>query len=61
MESYQERIQTFKNWSADFPKHILAKAGFIYSGTDDIVICPFCQVEGFKWLKNDDPFVDHLK
>lgn len=62
METYKDRIQTFENWSSDFSKHILAKAGFVYTGRDDIVICPFCHVEGFKWIKiTDDPFLDHLR
>lgn len=59
--TFEARIKTFDNWSSDFPKRALAKAGFIYTGKDDIVYCPSCEVEGFNWLKTDDPFADHLK
>lgn len=59
-ESYERRLETFKNWKSEFPTCKLAKAGFIYSGEDDIVICPFCQTEGFNWQQEDNPLEDHM-
>lgn len=60
-DSYEKRLETFKNWKSGFPACKLAKAGFIYGGEDDIVLCPFCQVEGFRWLEDDNPLEDHLQ
>lgn len=59
-ESYERRLETFKNWKSEFPACRLAKAGFIYSGEEDIVVCPFCQTEGFNWQEEDNPLEDHL-
>lgn len=61
MESYQKRLETFENWKSDFPASKLARAGFIYSGEDDVVLCPFCHVEGFRWLQDDNPLEDHIQ
>lgn len=56
----EERIKTFLNWpNNQISKDNLAKAGFIYTGKDDIVICPFCKVEGFRWVTGDNPMEDH--
>lgn len=60
-KSYDKRLETFKSWKHDFPKEKLARAGFIYTGEDDIVMCPFCRSEGFRWQAVDDPIADHLK
>lgn len=59
---YEEngRIQTFINWPVSFLSPVLmAKAGFYYTGVDDIVSCPFCSVEVHSWVNGDDPKLDH--
>lgn len=60
-KTYEERLQTFSTWTNKFPAPFLARAGFIYTNRDDIVICPRCGVEGFRWKDGDDPLADHLK
>lgn len=54
------RLQTYRTWpNAEISKTNLASAGFIYTGQDDVVICPFCQVEGYHWEADDNPMEDH--
>lgn len=54
------RLQTYNNWpKPEVSKINLAKAGFIYTGQDDVVICPYCNVEGFRWEVADNPMADH--
>lgn len=56
------RLQTFNNWpKPEISVRNLALAGFIYTGRDDVVICPFCKVEGFRWEVADDPMGDHQR
>lgn len=58
--SYEARLQTYINWpNTGILKSTLARAGFVYSGQDDVVICPFCKVEGYRWEANDNPMDDH--
>lgn len=58
--SLDARLQTFRNWpKTEVTGRILASAGFVYTGQDDVVICPFCQVEGFHWEAADNPMEDH--
>lgn len=60
-KTYEQRLKTFDFWTSTFPAVKLAKAGFIYSGENDVVVCPSCDVEGFNWLPEDDPLADHMK
>lgn len=60
-DQYEKRLKTFVNWKSDFPKSQIALAGFVYTGEDDVVICPICQVELSNWRKDDDPTADHLR
>ena len=39
----------------------MAKAGFFHRGFGDIVTCAFCGVSLHKWLRDDDPIVEHRK
>lgn len=58
--SFNSRLETYTNWpKTEKLKISLAKAGFIYSGTADLVYCPLCRVEGFHWKDEDDPIKDH--
>lgn len=60
-ESYECRLETFRNWKSDFPPCKLARAGFVYRNDNDVAVCLFCQVEGFSWQPNDNPLEDHIK
>lgn len=54
------RLRTFENWPNPYiSKTSLAEAGFIYTGHDDIVQCPACNVEGYRWVTGDVPMEDH--
>ncbi|CAH1181770.1 unnamed protein product [Phyllotreta striolata] len=57
---FEDRLKTFINWpNQEVSKIDLAKAGFVYTGEDDIVICPLCKIEGYRWVSGDDPMADH--
>ena len=60
-----ERINSFLkyDWSPQTqqtPKQF-AKAGFFYTGYGDGTICFQCGCSLKRWLKDDDPFVEHAK
>lgn len=51
---------------AGYPSHavdvrLLAKAGFFFTRSEDIVRCAFCDVEVGRWEEGDDPVVEHRK
>lgn len=54
---------TFKDkWYKDKPSvEDLVKSGFFYSGSEDIVICSYCQLSLYKWEKNDNVDIEHKK
>ena len=62
---YEQRLNSFIDRWWPISQHqnevTLAKAGLFYSGNGDIVICAFCGVHLYKWLRNDDPFTEHKK
>lgn len=60
---YEDRLQTFQNWSRQIKpdKYSLAKAGFYYTGTGDKVRCFSCGVGVMVWEPNDDPWTEHAK
>lgn len=56
----ETRLQTFEHWPNPYiSKRSLAEAGFIYTGEDDIVQCPLCSIEGYRWVAGDIPMEDH--
>lgn len=58
--TFSKRFETFQNWpKSETLKFKLVNAFFIYTEVDDVVICPFCHVEGFRWEEDDDPLLDH--
>ncbi|KAJ8939446.1 hypothetical protein NQ318_023072 [Aromia moschata] len=58
--SFQDRLSTYENWpNTQVSKVSLAEAGFVYTGEDDIVRCPFCNIEGYRWVSGDNPMEDH--
>ena len=59
-QSENERLKTFKNWPIEFiTPDQLAKSGFIFSGEEDMVTCPFCTFECSEWEEGDNPFNEH--
>jgi hypothetical protein len=63
MVYYEDRLQSFKNWSKQIlpDKYYLARAGFVYTGEGDIVQCFSCNVRVSEWDRTDLPFTEHLK
>ncbi|KFP80074.1 Baculoviral IAP repeat-containing protein 7-B [Acanthisitta chloris] len=57
------RLSTFQNW----PQHTnmqpeqLARAGFFYTGEDDVVRCFHCDGGVRNWSYGDDPWSEHAK
>ncbi|XP_066156172.1 death-associated inhibitor of apoptosis 1-like [Euwallacea fornicatus] len=60
---YEDRLKSYVNWpNKNVSKETLAKAGFYYknpSGHNDIVLCPYCHIEGYQWAEGDEPMEDH--
>ena len=60
---YTKRLLTYAN----FPAHSFqdpknhSRAGFIYTGTLDIVYCGWCNIKIGGWLLQDCPFLEHLR
>nr|BDT62782.1 MAG: baculoviral IAP repeat-containing protein [Metapenaeus joyneri majanivirus] len=67
----EDRIMTFenKNWLKNnslTPKQ-MADAGFVYSGTGDLVYCYYCKIMIWNWnwhgkySRDNDPWYEHAK
>ena len=57
-----ERLKSFKNWpNHDADPKLLAKAGFYYTGQLDITKCFHCNIEIYRWEKNDIPILQHTR
>jgi hypothetical protein len=63
MIQYEDRLQSFKNWSKQLmpDKYDMAEAGFLYTGQSDIVQCFGCNVRVSEWEKTDNAWREHLK
>ncbi len=64
MISYAERLASFTSWPSTCPNPTaMACAGFHQvhydSKLQDLVVCPDCHIEFFKWSHDDDPLKDH--
>ncbi|KAK6174437.1 hypothetical protein SNE40_017714 [Patella caerulea] len=62
MASYQNRLDTFKQW----PHHSISprdvsRAGLYMTGRGDSVKCFTCNVILKNWKPTDDPFIEHRK
>lgn len=60
LKKESERLKTFRSWSCKYlDAKDLARIGFYYTGTNDIVVCAFCNVDIGEWGEGDDPISDH--
>lgn len=60
---YINRLTSFSQWPKGgiiCPKS-LARAGFYYTGSGDIVCCPFCHVRIGNFELFDEAFAEHKK
>lgn len=59
-----ERLKTFQEngWPHSFlSPEVMAKCGFYYTGINDDVKCPFCNVVVFNWSNGDEPIREHIR
>jgi hypothetical protein len=63
MIQYEDRLQSFMNWSKQVipDKYAMAQAGFLYTGQSHIVQCFGCNIRVSQWEKTDNPWSEHLK
>lgn len=62
MKFEKNRLRTFKNWPLDFvTPSDLAKAGFYYLLTSDLVRCFECKITLFNWELGDQAILEHYK
>lgn len=57
------RVSSYRGFPTEVSQtpESLAKAGFFFSGKDDVVFCFFCG-QGLKsWEPNDDPWIEHAR
>ncbi|NXN34935.1 BIR7B protein, partial [Rhinoptilus africanus] len=63
MVTEEMRQSTFQNWPryAGMRPEQLARAGFFYTGQDDVVRCFYCGGDVRNWSYSDDPWREHAK
>ncbi|NXV28168.1 BIR7B protein, partial [Rissa tridactyla] len=63
MVTEEMRLSTFRNWPryTDMRPEQLARAGFFYTGQDDVVRCFYCDGGVRNWSFSDDPWREHAK
>ena len=62
---FSQRLNSFfiHNWPVGLTQtaQTLAKAGFFYAGKSDMVRCYQCGGGIFKWIPEEDPWIEHAK
>ena len=60
---YDDRYPTFHTWPKSHPirPEAIARAGFIYTGHGDKVMCPWCNIKLIDWECFDIPMDEHRK
>lgn len=54
--------ETFKFWPKPYPPiSNMVRAGFYYSGVEDMVGCIVCGISLDSWTPEDDPMAEHRK
>ena len=64
--TFKGRIKSFENsnWILSGVQSVpnMAKSGFFHMpGTQDVVICPYCDLHLHKWTNEDIPILEHIK
>ena len=64
-ENEETRISSFSDtWPHrvnNLSPEIMAKAGFLYRGSDDRTICFYCDLCLYQWADTDIPEIEHAK
>lgn len=59
-KNFNNRIRSFANWPyPSISGRKMAEAGFYYTDYEDVVRCPYCFIEGYRWKDEDNPREDH--
>ncbi|XP_063315642.1 baculoviral IAP repeat-containing protein 7 isoform X3 [Pelobates fuscus] len=63
MMEERDRLDTYRDWPpyAEVAPHVLARAGFFYTGHRDNVKCFHCDGGLRNWERGDDPWREHAK
>ena len=63
MQLEENRFRSFTGDENNFQVNTndLARAGFFYTGVNDLVMCPFCHARMYDWKKEDIPLKEHKK
>ena len=63
-EELEDRMKTFKlppQWDGPVEYQLMAEAGFVYTGQEDLVFCFSCNVKLDRWSKDMEPLLRHKK
>ena len=62
-KKYVTRFESFRTWPKSHPVRPdqLCRAGFVYTGEGDKVICPWCKIKLIEWEPYDIPFEEHRR
>ncbi|CAF2836913.1 unnamed protein product [Rotaria sp. Silwood2] len=58
-----KRLQSFATWSHKSSPSVdeLVRAGFFYTGAENIVTCFYCNGSLQNWNANDNPLIEHVR
>ena len=61
--SIPNRQATFETWTNESAPSVddLVRAGFFYTGTQNIVTCFYCNGSLQSWGANDNPLIEHMR
>ncbi len=61
--SIVSRHTTFKTWTNELSPAVddLVRAGFFYTGANNILTCFYCNGSLNNWAKNDNPLIEHIR
>ena len=62
-QKYVTRFETYRTWPKSYPvrPEQLSRAGFVFTGEGDKVICPWCKIKLIEWEPYDLPFKEHRR
>ena len=62
-QRYCNRFMSFQSWPKSHPirPDQLSRAGFLYTGEGDKVICPWCRIHLIEWESFDIPIDEHRR
>ena len=58
----EDRLKTFKlppQWEGPVDYQLMAEAGFVYTGQEDLVYCFSCNIKLDRWSKDMEPLLRH--